>query len=141
MFTPELNLPAYGASQVLFNNPLNVSFRWRPFVGFELGNATQHEPGYVPSMNYARFVFKLQAMLSITKAFDLNVDFTARTFLTGSPFESSDQIDFEYLSVSPTLWLDPLHKHLAVGLTYKNGKAPPKFQEENAISAFLGARF
>lgn len=138
LFTPELNLPGYGAGQRLLQD---LSFRWRPFVGFELGNATQHEPGYVPSMDYARFLFKLQGMLSITKAFDLNVEFDARAFLTRGPFENSDQRDFEYLLVSPTFWLDPLHKHLAIGLTYKNGKSTPKFQEENAISAFLGARF
>jgi hypothetical protein len=84
---------------------------------------------------------KLQGMFSITKYFDLNLEFNTRVFLTGGPFERSDQSDFEYLTISPTLWLDPEKKHLAVGMTYKNGKAPPKFQEQNAVSIFFGARF
>jgi hypothetical protein len=135
-------------SQILPGYPFDYpGIVWRPYVGFESGDRTTSDPkdkdaakAYDGQPEYSRFVVTTHADVYITPNFDIAIDFSHRTFLTGS------ELSFDFIDISPILYLDgtpddPNTQHLSLGLTYKNGKTTPQFKDVMSISAWIGVKF
>jgi len=149
-YTPILNLPGMENYQRLdfwrshaspADQNVYPGFSWTAAVGLEGGYATQ-SPNVVFRLqnDYARIAGKLHADLYISPRFDIAVDFTHRTFLTGQTQS------FEYVEVSPTFYLDstqddPKKQNFALGMTFKYGKTTPQFQKVDSISLWFGVKF
>jgi hypothetical protein len=122
-------------------------FIWRPYIGFENGylNASTAAPmgallAYGNEHDYSRFVMTLHGDVYMTPSFDIAVDYSHRTFLTGGGNS------FDYVEVSPILYLDgspddPTSQHFSIGMTLKDGKTTPQFKNVKSISAWLGIKF
>lgn len=135
-------------SQILPGSRANYpGLIWRPYFGFELGDRLMSDPkdidaakAYGSDRKYDRFVATTHVDLYLTRSFDIAIDLTHRTFLSGS------EMDFDYVEVSPILYLDgtpedPSSQHFSLGLTYKNGKTTPQFKSVRSLSAWLGVKF
>ncbi len=114
---------------------------WQPYVGLETGYVSGATGGLQNDTDFERFVLKLHGQVFITSYLELAVDYYHRTFLGSGPFASNDQTSFDYVEASAIVWLDPIDQHLSLGVTYKNGEAPPKFSSVDSVTAFVGIKF
>jgi len=114
---------------------------WQPYIGLESGYVSGATGGLKSDTEFERFVLKLHGQVFITRYFELAVDYYHRTFLGSGPYASSDQTSFDYVEASGIFWFDPIDQHLSLGVSYKNGEAPPKFSSVNSVTAFLGIKF
>ena len=116
---------------------------WRPYVGFEDGlisTPSNDTSVYGGEDTYSRFASVLHSDLYLAPRFDVAVDFSNRTFFTGT------DRTFDYVEVSPILYLDgnpadPTTEHFSLGMSLKYGKTTPQFKNVDSLSAWLGVRF
>ncbi len=124
--------------------PWHIGFiypSWQPYIGLETGYVSGATGGLQSNTDFERFALKLHGQVFITSYLELAVDYCHRTFLGSGPFASSDDKSFDYLEASGIVWLDPIDQHISLGITYKNGKAPPKFSSVDSVTAFVGIKF
>jgi hypothetical protein len=113
-----------------------------PAVGIETGYYANGLNALPPGLDkdYTRLTAKLHLDFYITPQFDIATDYVHRTFLVGGGKS------FDYVEVSPVLYLDPTQddpskQHFALGMSFKYGKTTPQFQEVRSISAWFGVKF
>ena len=113
-----------------------MSYRWRPFFGAELGRVIDDGgvAGLQETKTITRLLGRVYGELQFTEQFLITGEFVARQQL------DSEGHTFLYGEVSPQITLDP-KKHVAVGVTLKSGKRPPKFVDEHAANLWVGLKF
>lgn len=132
-YTPSIPDLALGVQKDLA--PGWLSFRWRPFIGFELGEYTNTGSTGNANTDIARFSAKIQAELWFGKHLALAADYVHRTEISG------DQRSFNYAELSAIYLFDPSDKHFSTGVTWKRGKDAPNFQDVDVLAAWFGVKF
>lgn len=113
-----------------------------PSIGIETGYYDNQSTPLLPGSDkdYTRIAAKLHLDLYLWPQFNIATDYVHRTFLTG------DDKSFDYVEISPILYLDPTKdnpadQHFAIGMSFKCGKTSPQFQNVKSISAWFGVKF
>lgn len=136
-YTPTV-IPALAVGKEAALGP--VTFRWRPYVGFEGGHIRddRNNPMLGDQSGYARFAMKLHAELWIDifapDQFVLTADYFLRRDFAG------DNLTHNFWEISPTLYLDKDHA-LSTGLSWKRGSTPPTFEKVDSFVIWVGAKF
>lgn len=116
-------------------------FHWQPVFGLEVGHAVGGTMNEQRLDDYTRFLLHIHADLDITDHFVVAGDFYHRDFLSGDPFKGRNPSSFDYGEISPTYYLDPETKFISFGLTYRNGRTMPKFNNVQSLTFFLGLQY
>ncbi len=131
LYTPTMPRLALGVQRGDF-----VKFRWRPFIGAEIGAFDDDNllDEVTVEQDYQRFVARVLAELWFGDHFALTANYVHRTELSGA------QHSFDYGEISAQYQLDDTGYFLT-GATWKVGKDAPLFQNVNSISAWVGVKF
>jgi hypothetical protein len=141
-YTPTIPSLAIGIRQPIFGLS-KVQVRWRPYIGFELGDylSENKSTGAASESNISRFVFRAAADLSLGDRFSLSGSYVSRIEL------NEGGTSFNYGEVSGQMFLDPTlptngePPHFSIGITYKRGNDAPDFANVDSVNAWLGVRF
>ena len=141
-YTPTIPSLAAGIRQPLFGLT-KVQFRWRPYIGFELGDYLDENgsTGATSKSAISRFVFRSAAELSLADRFSVTGSYVSRVEL------NEGGTSFNYGEVSGLMFLDPTlptngePPHFSIGITYKRGNDAPDFANVNSVNAWLGIQF
>jgi Ca2+-binding EF-hand superfamily protein len=138
LYTP--NIPKLGIGSFLplvgaRTNAL-VYLRWRPYVGFDIGRVLDSggNASLRAKADYWRFYSQAHGELWITDQFLLAADIYDRLLLNGNGK------NYVYAEISPTLYVDT-NQRFSVGITYKNGKTTPAFNEVHSLNLWAGIKF
>lgn len=154
-YTP-LTVPALniGVSNQLFGLAW-LQFRWRPFLGFEVGRYLDGNELVTPNEpeDYSRFFARVHAELEIIGRLALVTDYTWRKDLR------KPNQDHHYSEISLVVALDQdrevttldgagkvkeqetVPAHFSVGITWKRGEDAPIFKDTDLFTAWLGTKF
>lgn len=133
LYSPTIPEIGIGNSSLsLFGRPI----QWRPFAGLEYGHVV--EAGGVPSLtaeaHFGRALANVNAAWFLAPQWTLNASYALVHELTGL------HDSHHYWEVSSVWYLDPLQR-AALGVTYKNGEASPKFNSIDLLTLWFGFKF
>ena len=136
MYSPTIPALAMGVGMGTNIGTVDVSFNWRPNIGFEVGRVLDddNKPALVGKNTYTRFVLDVQAQIDISGRFVLNGKLAYRRFLDG------DDHDYVYGEISPVFFLDQ-RQHFSLGVTLKSGKTTPTFKNVESVNLWVGLKF
>lgn len=140
-----------------------LHFRWRPFIGLEVGRYDDGNELLVPAApdDYTRFFTRIHAELDLGERLAMVADYNWRRDL-----RSPDR-DYHYSEISLVLGLDgyrqvqeldgagrpvvdektrvlsrpTLTPHFSVGVTWKRGEDAPTFKDVDLLTAWIGMKF
>ena len=141
-YTPTIPMLASGIRQPVFNLE-NIQFRWRPYLGAELGNYLERDSATMltTGSSIERLVARAEAELQLGDRYVISGSYLQRLELNGQ------RRALGYGEISGIVILDgslpekDKSAHFSVGVTYKLGKDAPDFNNVNEVSAWLGVRF
>ena len=131
LYTP--GIPKLGIGSPIRKEKETFRFRWRPLVGFELGQVLNDggNDDALPAETFIRATARVRAELLIIDRLTFSADYIWRIDLNGD----NDVRDF--VDLTATYFLDEL-KNVSIGLSYTNGRNTPQFVNVDELSTFLG---
>jgi hypothetical protein len=136
LYTPNIEVLAIGQRMKLFGDRSAVSFRWRPYVGAEMGRVL--DPGDAntagDSRDFTNLVLRLYGEVWFGERFVVTADFVEHCTSQG------ERRTYQYGEISPILYVDKF-KHLSVGMSFKDGMESQTSQDVRSLSLWAGLKF